>query len=586
MKKSLSVFVNLGLIALTILAVVKCCLVSFDIDEAYAIAQSYRFAVGDHMFSEMWEPHQMSSFGATLFIVPFLWLTGGDTTGIVLYLRIVGTLLHLLIGTWLYFVAKKRLGRSCAVLIALAHVNFLPKWITMPEFEIMQYWSVCVLFLCLLGWEDKNACTQKLQTPSRIRREDAYLLIGGVAMFVTLLTYPTMLLLYPVYVLALCKLNVGTGKEKWRGILLFTFPALVLGIWYLLYLGSYMSVSEFLKNVGYVFMDSSHSVELGERMLAYGQELLSFCGVLLLPLAIATILVFIGKKMHMCSEASRKSYIILGMLFVTLILVIMHIWGSIFGEQNQFYLYFRYLWIVIMGLITYGMYRGQNAVYLYAGMLPGLIGVLASVLVTNMSLEIAIARVYVGVLATIFIIKGAIINKFSEEKILKRIAYVTLVMFIGGLLVSKLVLVRFTGCIPATIRAPFAQVTDGPAKGLWIREDLAGQFNENHEVIEAYTQPGDKLLYFGCENLYYLSARDITMATPSVQGTAVFNEMYLLYYEEHPDRIPNVVIVDKVFKMNPYYRYSEENKVIEDWIAEEFADAEVVETNHFTILRK
>ncbi len=70
--RCVGILVNAGFVVLTILAVLKCCFVSFDIDEAYAIAQSYRLAIGDHMFSQMWEPHQMSSFGAALFIIPFI----------------------------------------------------------------------------------------------------------------------------------------------------------------------------------------------------------------------------------------------------------------------------------------------------------------------------------------------------------------------------------------------------------------------------------------------------------------------------------------------------------------------------------
>ncbi len=584
--KKLSVFVNVGLIALTILAAVKCCLISFDIDEAYAITQSYRFVIGDHMFSEMWEPHQMSSFGATLFIVPFLWITGGSTTGIVLYLRVVGTIIHLLIGMWLFKAAKRRIGSTGALFVMLAHVNFLPKWIVMPEFEIMQYWSVCVLFICILQWQERNICRLKTQTEGRIRKEDMYLFAGGIAMFVSLLTYPTMILLYPVYVLAFYKLNTGSKREKWRGIAFFTVPALVLGIGYLAYLGSYMSISEFIKNIGFVFMDDSHSVDLGVRMSGYGKEFLTFFEMLGIPVLIGCILAIVLKKTGACCKKTWKECVLFGLLSVTLILCVMHMWDSIFADKNQFYMYFRYLWIVIVGLTVYKLFRKDNSVYLYAGIIPGLVGVLASLLVTNMTLEIALARVYIGVIATIFLLKDAVFEQVDSQKCLKVLSYITMLGFLGGLLVSKLILVRFTGCIPATVMAPFEQVADGPAKGIWVREELAWQFNDNYRVMNETVQPEDRVLYFGCENLYYLFVEDIIFATPSVQGTTVFDEVFLQYYEEHPERMPNVVIIDKLFPQNPYYRYSEKNIVLEEWIAEKYADAEVTESDCFIILRK
>ena len=61
--------------------------------------------------------------------------------------------------------------------------------------------------------------------------------------------------------------------------------------------------------------------------------------------------------------------------------------------------------------------------------------------------------------------------------------------------------------------------------------------------------------------------------------------MYLLYYEQHPEKLPNVVIIDKNFSTNPYYNYSYQNQIVLDWIAEEFADAQVIETDHLIILK-
>ena len=95
----------------------------------------------------------------------------------------------------------------------------------------------------------------------------------------------------------------------------------------------------------------------------------------------------------------------------------------------------------------------------------------------------------------------------------------------------------------------------------------------------------DRVLYFGCENIYYMVS-GATIATPSVQGTTVFNEMFLSYYAEHPDKVPNVVIIDKAFIDNPRYQYHKENQFMLDWIEEEFKDAEVVETGYVTILRR
>lgn len=571
--------INIGLIFLSLLAIIKSIFVSFDIDEAYAIAQSYRLVIGDRMFSEMWEPHQMSAFGSAIFMVPFLWITGGDTTGIVLYLRIMGTLIHFGIGYGYYKAAQKRFGVTLGILISLVHVNFLPKWITLPEFEIMQYWAVSVLFLALLAWLEKP--------------QNRYLFLAGTALFVAIMTYPTMLLLYPFYLVALWVLGKGNRKEKCLWSVWFTLPELILGIGFLIYLFAYMSVEEFIKYVSYVFMDESHSVSLAVRMAGFGGELLMFAQRLGIGVLIGAAITFLlaGARYVWSQKKQRiyvkewKEWVVLFSLLTVGTFLLEQIFVPLFGEENQFYLYFRFLVVVLTGLVGVVLYKSENKVYLWLGIFPGFLGVVASILVTNMTLEVAMARIYIGVMATCFILCAVLRDKLTSSMVTRVAGYFMIVCFIGGLLVCKLLLVRVTGCIPISIKMHMAPVTEGPAAGLLLKEELAAQYNATVPLMEEYVQEEDTLLYFGCEHLNYMITQAVP-ATPSVQGTTVFDEVFLKYYEEHPERLPNVVVIDKSFFTNPHYRYAEKNQVVLDWIMVEFAEAEVVEMEYFTILRK
>lgn len=165
-KTNLIHIVNTVLVLLSVLAIIKSILISFDIDEGYAIAQSYRLIKGERLFDQMWEPHQLSAFFSAIFMFPFLTITG-NTTGIIIYLRIIGSLIHLLIGFWFYYAAKQQFNSSASLLIALIHINFLPKWVSIPEFEVMHYWSVCILFLALHFW-NKNKQKKGLLVLSRL----------------------------------------------------------------------------------------------------------------------------------------------------------------------------------------------------------------------------------------------------------------------------------------------------------------------------------------------------------------------------------------------------------------------------------
>lgn len=577
--KGLKNLISVGLIGLSVLAIIKSILIGFDIDEAYAVAQSYRLVVGDAMFAQMWEPHQMSAFGSAIFILPFLWITGGSTTGIVLYLRIVGSVIHVLLGWWFYRTARKHFGTTAGLMLALVHINFLPKWVSLPEFEIMQYWAVCVLFLALLEWKD---CGKR-----------RYLVISGAALFVAVMCYPTMLLLYPVYVIAIFRLREGRPKEKVMSALWFTLPPLALGIGLLIYLFSYMALDEFVRYISYIFMDESHSVSISERFALYGGELEVLWerlkeflpGTLLATVCIAVVQIIEERKGKLSKERRVSFWIIILFLFWISAFVIEQIRASFFDDVNQFYLYFRFLLIVVLGIVGAIASWKECKAYFWLGILPGMVGVFASALLTNMSLEIATARIYIGVIGTCFVMCTLLKGKFNAGLVLKWVSYGTVVLFVLGLLVCKLLLVRVTGCIPISIKMHMDLVTEGPAAGLLLKEELAQQYNVNVPVIEESVYDSDKLLYFGCENLYYL-VTDATIATPSVQGTTVFDEVFLQYYKEHPDRMPNVVIIDKGFSTNPYYGYSSDNQIVLDWIMEEFAEAEVVETDYFTIYRK
>lgn len=91
-QKWLSVILFLGVAFLN----VKKMFMDFDIDTEYAITMSYRLAMGDHMFSQMREPHQTSAFLLAFFIR--IWMsTVGTTTGLVMYLNIVSLAIKFII---------------------------------------------------------------------------------------------------------------------------------------------------------------------------------------------------------------------------------------------------------------------------------------------------------------------------------------------------------------------------------------------------------------------------------------------------------------------------------------------------------
>ena len=115
----------LFLIILSVLASFKMIFFAVGLDEEYQLVMAYRNVRGDRLFLDMWEPHQSSAFLCALLMKPWLALFG--TTGVVLYLRICGTLLHLGISLYLYKVLKATaMDTAYARLLALIYYNTIP----------------------------------------------------------------------------------------------------------------------------------------------------------------------------------------------------------------------------------------------------------------------------------------------------------------------------------------------------------------------------------------------------------------------------------------------------------------------------
>ena len=64
-----------------------------------------------------------------------------------------------------------------------------------------------------------------------------------------------------------------------------------------------------------------------------------------------------------------------------------HILGSLLEDKNQFYMYFRFLFAAVAGVVCFAVSAKKNSQYFWFGIMPGFVGVIASMLVTNMSLD-------------------------------------------------------------------------------------------------------------------------------------------------------------------------------------------------------
>ncbi len=553
-----------GICLLSLLGILKTILVSIDIDESYAVSQAYRLVQGDRMLADMWEPHQLSAYLPALFLKLHMWLTGGTEYAVVA-LRVWGTVLHLLLAVWLYKGVRPRCGKGGAFILVALHVNFLAKWVQTPEFELMHYWVLLGSALCLFTYYEK-------------KKGIGWLILAGFGMLLQLFNYPSMILLYPFYMLGIWRM----GGKRLKEILVTTCAAGIPGVAFVIYLLSYQTLPELLQNLNYVLADPSHTeVSFGMRMgkfaLELGGDFLLLGGLMAGALVIVCLCERISRKPGDCSHRVVKA----GLLAFTG-LCLYQIYACVFADENQFFLQERYLLLALLGVGIYLSRREkselQKMIFWFA-LVPSVVSMVAVALITNMTMNVCYSKLFLGCLMTLLLL----FLSYKEQE--RWQLYVPTLALLGSLLVCKLLLIRVTGCLPVTMRAPLQQVEHGVLKGVYIHENLAETLDADRTLLEQYVTEEDKLFIFGCESLLYLDTpADISVA--SVQGTSVFNQDFLDYLELHPDKYPTAIAVDKRFEQIWEYRYSPWNYIVKDWIEQEYSYSEKLETDAMILYLK
>ncbi len=567
-KKSISFIVFAGLSLLTLAAFVKTVFVSIDIDESYAVTQAFRLTKGDRLLRDMWEPHQFSAYLSSLFVSLYLFLFQ-STEGIVVFLRLCGTVLHLLLGAALYRTFRGLASAHISLPLCLLHLNFLAKWIQTPEFELMHYWLLTVTLIAFLRFYLNGG-------------KRRWLFLSGLCMTLQLFNYPTLILLYPFYIAGILALP-GIRKKKLQNIGIVTLGAAFPGISLLLYLLSYMTPESLIANLSYVLADPSHTGNgLVPRLGAFGLEFLKDLLLLAVLFLLCLLSVYLLRKIppHKNTPQFRLMFIRAGTAEIIL-LCSFQILGCLFFDQNQFFLQNRYLFAALLGLSLYLSEKEHSLkkkLLFWFAMVPGILSTLAAVLLTNMSMNVSYSKLFLCVPALFLYLA----DEAPEYEAKGRGYMLSLLSLICSLLVCRLILIRVTGCLPVTVNAAMTPMEQGPLKGIYVTDRLHIALTANHLLLAEYVSEEDRMFYFGCESLLYLTSQaDISAA--SVQGTAVFNQDFLDYLELHPEKYPSVIAVDKTFPMIDAYRYDPYNYIVADWISQVCEDAEKVETDHMTL---
>ena len=553
------------LILLSVVAAVNQLLIGFDIDEGYAVSMPFRLLQGDHLFADMWEVHQTSA----LLPAAFLWLfyqVTGSTAYMVLYLRIVATLLHLGMTVLIYRKTRKYLTADWSLLFALLYLNLLPKWIISLDFSMQQVWGLTLLFTCLL--EERG--TEKKQLWQDF--------LAGLSLAFTVLAYPGMVLLYPAVLVMICMCNKAlSGKDKCRKCLLFTAGCAVCAVVFFLYILLFMPVADFLSGIPKVFMDGTHQFTMQTKLLLYGQQWLNVAKQLLilsvLPLLAALILQIFKQKKRKEKGSLFLAFLLLFVAETSLLMIL----GNLVGIQmGPFHFQVRYLLFFLCICIAGWNGRNTDRPLFYVPIFLMLVAFVGILVFSNVGPDSSSSYLGLGILAGF----SLLLKKYPQKE---QLLFATTVLFVLSLLFCKGYYVRITEYGPSTVRQQRVQVTEGALAGIYVLPEEAEQYMQEHETVQCVTQPDDKLLFLGTDGILNLSA-NCPFVSPSTISTPAFNEQWVEYFTEYPEKEPTVIVLakntidnrEKFFAQNPFGK----------WIAEKYDRLHMEETESLCIIKK
>lgn len=527
------------LVILSAIASVTKVFTGFDIDEAYALAIPYRVLQGDRLFADMWEVHQTS------FLLPFLfmkvfWLLTGEMTGVVLYMRVVVTLLHLGMSVLVYGSVKRFFGmkKVYTLLIGLAYYNFLPKWMINMDFSMEQLWFFTLFVICLF-------CA------GIFAKRKLWLVVSGLVLALDVLAYPGMAVLYPVTVFLLF---FRRRSGKWADVFSLTAGCLAAAVVFFAGIFRYMSPGKLLEAVSKMFMDGSHQYDFATKLGLYASQWLEVfvqAVILLIPsLVFALAVSFLYKRF---SWEKKWGGLPFGLLFCVgfeILISGLITFAGLFITWGPFRLQVRYiiqfvmafcLWRSIYGKRNSGIRREEKGTVVLWLLLLSLTAFAGILLASNVGPVSSSSYLVIGNLVFVALtLKGA----EGSGRAMKAFACTGAVLFLASLIMCKGYYMRNTEYVPGDISEPLSKMEEGPMAGIYVPKRDFARYTDDYETIQSHTSDKDRVLFMGTEGLCNLYAHG-KIVIPTTISTPAFNEQWVEYFTLYPDKQPTVIFLAK-----------------------------------------
>lgn len=505
-----------------VLVSIKSLFVDFGIDNGYAVATSYRHISGDHMFLEMWEPHQTSAFLVDCLMLIYRGFVP-SLTGVAIFLQFMGVLLWIPVIIILHNELSKHIDRYISHLICALLFVFRAKQTVFPEFSNMQI-GFSVLFFAFLV---KYICGQ-----AKLR----HLILAAVFLCLEIISYPTCMI---AFVAAVGIILIYT-EHKVKDVLVFSGVCLALGTLYVGYFVWARGLSEFINVLRLlVEADLSH----GDVSMTFHQYLKVFLEG---AVYIAGTLM-IAATIHLCFR-KRVRIAFLTVFGVSLLTTAgATLLCFIIKKQSGYEWHYCIVLVllIVLGLFGYPFLTDVEKKIWISGMMISFSSFLAVVLLTNLPLMSTVA--YLPLAAAVSMIP---LSRFRKGTFFTG-AILLFVLLHRGLIVcgySELSQNSYVNEIESIVRT-------GPALGIICDDNTSCIYRDNVADFQRFLKSDDTVFFMTnwiYDPLVYVQA-GIDVAISSTISSPTYGEKQIDYWRRYGYKTPTVIAIscyDGVFSLD------------------------------------
>lgn len=566
-------FVRIVMILITIgtfIAAIKCIFVGLQRDEEYALTLSYRLIRGDKMLSQVWDPHQTSAFLLSLIELVFIKLTGG-TTYLVLWCKIIGTVIHGAIAFSLCRALCAFVPRRISFILGIIYFGILPKDGVIPEFSIMMAWFITLIIIVLIKMhlsENDNVKNGRFVFLS---------ILLSFFSFGLILSYPTCVIVVPfVYTMLII------DKKKIPKVVLVLYPAalVLLGLLYFGYLLSYMSIDTILFNIQEALRAcGSHNYEEISKGTLNLESGIALVGITALTGTVSFLIVFtyiVVLKRH------SFKYFKDAFCAVCLTAIVLGAIGQVFFYTFRIFEYMHsyerayYFWIFALAMaILIKQIKEDTSKLLFGFIIINILGFVSVVALTNLTIFTSIPYCISGVIISLL---SVFLYADRKNPKLRKVVVISLLAIAFSNNYFKGITYSSNDGYNWNVLTANKFIHSGVAKGI-ITEYMTGYINEKaQEDWDKYIKEGDSVLVWDVTSVCYFN-KDIDIASYTTISTPTYYVDSLeQYWEENPEKYPDVIAVAVWFGSD--YRMKDYDHFL-DWIENEYGADKVIEEDYY-----